>query len=117
MRTQAKPETLAITDFKNRNRPIARSRRVDIERKAASRERKGSTMKNFGSVWLIAVAHIACTTTDAAGLLYVTAEGEMLICSDDADAPTDAHYVARIGPNVDPLFVAARLRHVARFLA
>jgi hypothetical protein len=74
-------------------------------------------LKSYGSLWLFAVAHIAHTSDDAAGLLYLAPDGELLLVSDDADAPIEARYVSRIGPSVDPLFVAARLQHVARFLA
>jgi hypothetical protein len=72
--------------------------------------------KSFGSIWVLAVAQLAATTADANGLLYVTPDGEMILCADDGHAPAEARYVAKVHADADPLFIAARLKHVLRFL-
>lgn len=74
----------------------------------------GDGMKSVGNLWVIAVLQVATCSPNIGGLLYLNPDGELLICERDEDAPEAARYVATLNAETDPLFVAARLKYLAR---
>lgn len=76
------------------------------------RAANGVNMQNVGNVWMVAIAALAGMYPDARGSLYLSEGGDLVLCS-DADAPNGASYIARYDSATDPMFLAARLRHVA----
>lgn len=80
----------------------------------------GTGMKQVASLWLLAAEHVLATigyrkhrAKDRGLLLYIDTDGALLVAESSTPQPPNAVYVCGLRPGIDPVVVAARLRHTA----
>lgn len=73
-----------------------------------------STVKNIGSIWLIAASLLHNTIEKKKYFVYLGKDGTIFTVDDENEQPEGTNYVATVSPESDPLHTAACLKYQAQ---